>query len=149
MANTRQFSTFIVDGYFFGIEVTQVQEVISYQEMTSVPLADSVVRGLINLRGQIVLAIDMRHRLDLSARSDDSKPMNVIVNTDDGPISLLVDEIGDVLEVDESTMEEPPENLKGRASSLISGIYKLKEKLLLSLDLEKIVHFSAVGTEAN
>src|SRR3954469_18205027 len=100
MAAEHQYCTFFLDGLYFGIEVLKMQEIIRYQEMTRVPLAPPVVRGLINLRGQIVTAIDMRRRLDLPALPDGRLPMNVVIRTDDGPVSLLVDEIGDVLEVD-------------------------------------------------
>src|SRR5206468_10604632 len=104
-----------LDGLFFGVDVLTVQEVIRYQEMTRVPLAPPVVRGLINLRGQIVTAIDLRRQLELRERPADQLPMNVVVRTDDGAVSLLVDEIGDVLEVSEKTFERPPETLQGMA----------------------------------
>ena|SRR5579859_1275825 len=95
----RQYSTFSVGTLFFGIEVLKVQEVLRYLEMTSVPLAPDVIQGLINLRGQIVTAVDMRRRLGLDKRAAGETPMNMVVRSDDGPVSLLVDEIGDVLEV--------------------------------------------------
>ncbi len=102
-----------------------MQEIIRYQEMTRVPLAPPVVCGLINLRGQIVTAIDLRRRLELSDRPADQLPVNVVVHTDDGAVSLLVDEIGDVLEVSEKLFEPPPETLRGPARELIRGAYKL------------------------
>src|SRR5579872_2089930 len=128
---TAQYSTFSVDGLFFGIDVLRVQEVLRYQQMTSVPLAPAVAAGLINLRGQIVTAIDMRRRLGLPVRPPDALPMNIVVRTEDGPVSLLVDEIGDVLEVDSGTSEAPPDNLNAAARDLIGQVYKLKNKLLL------------------
>jgi len=136
MSDRQQFCTFFVDGMFFGVEVEKIQEVIRFQEMTRVPLAPSVVRGLINLRGQIVTAIDLRRRLELTERPEGQLPMNVIVRTEEGPTSLLVDEIGDVLEVDQATFETPPETLRGCARSLIRGAYKLNGRLLLALDTE-------------
>ena len=139
MPDDRKFCTFLLDGLFFGVEVLRVQEVIRYQEMTRVPLAPPVVRGLINLRGQIVTAIDLRRRLDLADRPDQMLPMNVVVRTEDGPVSLLVDEIGDVVEVPEDTFEEPPETLQGTPRELIRGAYKLPDRLLLILDIEKTV----------
>ncbi len=139
MSSNHQFCTFYLDDLFFGVEVQKVQEVIRYQEMTRVPLASRVVQGLINLRGQIVTAIDLRHRLELKARSDEHLPMNVVVRTDEGAMSLLVDEIGDVLEVEEESFERPPETLQGVARELIRGAYKLKDRLLLILDTEKAV----------
>jgi purine-binding chemotaxis protein CheW len=134
MAARRQYCTFTVDGHYFGVDVLKVQEVIRYQEMTRVPLAPPEVRGLINLRGQIVTSIDLRRRLQLRDRPDDLQPVNVVVHAEDGAVSLLVDEIGDVLEVSESSFERPPETLRGAARALIQGAYKLKDRLLLILD---------------
>ncbi|HWB10977.1 MAG TPA: chemotaxis protein CheW, partial [Pirellulales bacterium] len=139
----RQVCTFYLDGLFLGVDVQQVQEVIRYHEMTRVPRAPHVVEGLINLRGQIVTAIDLRRRLELTDRSNGQLPMNVVVRTSDGVVSLLVDEIGDVLEVDEDAFERPPETLQGVARELIQGTYKLKDQLLLLLDTEKAVSVSA------
>ena len=140
MANAQQFCTFYVDRQFFGVPVQQVQEVIRYQEMTRVPLVPRVIRGLINLRGQIVVAIDLRRRLNAPERPEDQLPMNVVVHTADGALSLLVDEIGDVLEVQEETFERPPETLQGIARELVLGVHKLPVGLLLILDTEKAVN---------
>ncbi|MFY9791459.1 MAG: chemotaxis protein CheW [Candidatus Sulfotelmatobacter sp.] len=139
MANSEQYCTFFLDRHFFGVPVQQVQEVIRYQEMTRVPLVPQVVRGLINLRGQIVTAIDLRRRLSMTERPADQLPMNVVVRTDDGALSLLVDEIGDVIEVEEKTFEQPPETLKGMAREMIRGVHKLPERLLLLLDTARVV----------
>jgi purine-binding chemotaxis protein CheW len=141
MSNLNQFTTFYLDRHLFGVEVSKVQEIIRYQRMTRVPLASSVIRGLINLRGQIVTAIDLRRCLQLDDRRADNLPVNVVVRTGDEAVSLLVDQIGDVLEVDDEIFERPPETLQGIARDLIRGAYKLKGRLLLVLDTEKIVNF--------
>ena len=120
----RQFATFFVADLFFGVDVLHVQEVLRFQHMTGVPQAPDVVEGLINLRGQIVIAIDMRRRLCLPARAGDQTPMNMVVRTEDGAVSLLVDEIGDVLDVDAATYERPPDNLDPAVRELIAGVYK-------------------------
>jgi purine-binding chemotaxis protein CheW len=146
VALSNQYCTFHLDQFFFGIEVQKVQEVLRFQEMTRVPLAPSVVEGLINLRGQIVTAIELRRRLELQPRPDGQLPMNVVVRTEDGPVSLLVDEIGDVLEMDDDSFERPPETLRGIARELIRGAYKLKDRLLLTLDIEKTVSINANDT---
>jgi len=148
MSDSKQYSTFYLNGLFFGVEVLKVQEVIRYQEMTRVPLAPRMIEGLINLRGQIVTAIDLRRRLELPPRAEGRLPMNVVVRTDDGAVSLLVDEIGDVLEIQEDTYERPPETLNGVARELIQGVYKLKERLLLILDTEKTVAVSVSAARA-
>lgn len=137
MNEKKQFATFWADGLLFGVDVTRVQEVIRYQTMTAVPLSNDVVSGLINLRGQIVTALDLRRRLALKPRASDKSPMNVIVRTDDGAVSLLVDEIGDVLHVSEESWERAPATLDGPARELIIGAYKLADRLLLVLDADK------------
>ena len=139
MAAPRQFCTFFLENDCFGIDVQQVQEVLRYQEQTRVPLAPKVVRGLINLRGQIVTALELRCRLELRERADNALPMNVVVRTHDNVVSLLVDEIGDVVEVAEEAFEPVPETLTGIARELITGAYKLADRLLLILDIEKTV----------
>jgi purine-binding chemotaxis protein CheW len=146
MTNTKQFCTFFVNGLFFGVDVLKVQEVIRYQGMTRVPLAPATIQGLINLRGQIVTAIDLRRRLELPPLEGEQLPMNVIVRSEDGAVSLLVDEIGDVMEIQDDIYEQPPETLKGVARELVQGVYKLKERLLLILDTEKTVSLTSVAS---
>jgi purine-binding chemotaxis protein CheW len=146
MSESRQLCTFHVDDLYLGVDVMEVQEVIRYQEMTRVPLAPAVVQGLINLRGQIVTAVDLRRRLRLRERPGDQLPMNVVVRTDDGAVSLLVDEIGDVLEIAEDQMERPPETVDACARELLRGVYKLEGRLLLILDTERTVHLHDDGT---
>ncbi|MBX9582818.1 MAG: chemotaxis protein CheW [Gemmataceae bacterium] len=134
MGDDQQVCTFLVDGAAFGIDVREVQEVIRFQELTRVPLAPPEVRGLINLRGQIVTAVDLRRRLGLPDRPPGDLPVNVVVRTPDGAVSLLVDEIGEVLGVPAAAFERPPDTLRGPARDLIRGAYKLAGRLLLVLD---------------
>jgi purine-binding chemotaxis protein CheW len=142
-ASGRQFATFFVDSLLFGVEVLRVQEVLRYQEMTPVPSAAEVVEGLINLRGQIVTAIDVRRRLALRPRESTRTPMNMVVRSDDGAVSLLVDEIGDVLDVEESAFEPVPDNVAPGIRDLTTGVYKLKDRLLLILDTSKTVDINS------
>jgi purine-binding chemotaxis protein CheW len=142
-APEQQFCTFFLDSLFLGVEVQRVQEVLREQEMTHVPLAPPVVRGLINLRGQIVTAIDLRRRLELPPRAPDQLSMNVVVRTDDGAVSLVVDEIGDVLNVPMTTFEPAPETVTGVARQLVRGIHKLDQRLLLILDIGRTVDLSS------
>ena len=132
-----RFVTFTVSDMYFGIDVLNVQEVLRRQEMTRIPLAPDVIGGLINLRGQIVPAINMRRRLGLPVHDETENSMNVVARTQDGPVSLLVDEIGDVLDLDAASFEPTPENLDPRAKELIRGIFKLKDRLMLVLDTDK------------
>ena len=139
MIASRQLCTFFLDGQLFGVDAQTVQEVIRYQEMTRVPKALPSVSGLINLRGQIVTAIDLRTRLGLTPRPADKLPMNVVVRSDDGAVSLLVDQIGDVIEVDSEDFETPPDTLQSPARDLVSGAYKLDGRLLLLLNCDEAV----------
>ena len=143
MSEQKQFCTFYLDNHMFGVKVEQVQEVFRYQEMTKVPLAPPVIRGLINLRGQIITAIDLRQRLGMGPLPEGKLPMNVVVRTKDGVVSLLVDEIADVLEVSEEVYERPPETIPIEVREQVMGVYKLSDKLLLILDSEKAVDVSA------
>jgi purine-binding chemotaxis protein CheW len=138
-----QFATFAVDKLWFGIEVPRVQEVLRYQEITRVPRAQGAIEGLINLRGQIVTAIDMRRRFGLPSRPAGSSPMNMVVRSDDGAVSLLVDEIGDVLDVEASSYEPSLETVAPSIRTLTSGMYKLEDRLLLCLETRKVLD---VGT---
>jgi purine-binding chemotaxis protein CheW len=137
MAQTHQFCTFYLDKLMFGVELEKVQEVIRYLEITEIPLAPRVVSGLMNLRGQIVTGIDLRRRLDLADRPDGTAPMNVVIRSADGAVSLLVDEIGDVVEVTDESFERPPETLQGKVREVILGVHKLEKQLMHVLNTEK------------
>jgi purine-binding chemotaxis protein CheW len=137
VAKTQPFCTFFLKDQFFGVSVQEVQEVIRYQEVTRVPLAPPVIRGLINLRGEIVMAVDLRRRLGIEELTDSQLPTNVVVRTADGAVSFLVDEIGDVLEADEEDFEPPPEALIGPTRDLVRAVCKLPERLMLVLDTQR------------
>lgn len=129
--------TFYVDDLLFGLKVSDVQEVLRAQQMTDVPLAPTVVRGLMNLRGQIVTALDMRKQLELPPAAEGSKPpMNVLVRTEGSLLSLLVDQIGDVIDVHAEQFEMPPESVPKQVLRLINGVYKLDHQLLLLLNID-------------
>ena len=136
--NNLQYATFFIEDHFLGIEVLKVQEVLTFQAMTRVPLAPQVIAGLINLRGQIVMAIDLRARLGFSPYSEGMTPMSVVVQTQDGAMSLLVDRIWDVIEVKPDLFEPPPEMLNERMREMTVGVYKLKDRLLIALDTETV-----------
>ena len=143
--SSGQYCTFWVQDLYFGVDVMQVQEVIRYQEMTDVPLAPSVVRGLINLRGQIVTAIDLRRRLNLADRTE--LPMNVVIRSGDEAISLLVDEIGEVVEIDPADREAVPPTVTGPIRALLTATYKLPDQLLLVLDTASAVAVDVTTTQ--
>ncbi len=141
----KQYSTFYVSDLYFGIDVLNVQEVLRYQQMTRVPLAPDVIEGLINLRGQIVTAVDLRKRLNVRPRDNGSAPMNIVVRSEEGAVSLLVDEISDVLQVDPASYEPPPQNLPAEQRELIEGLYKLDGRLLLILNTERVLQIKTNG----
>ncbi|MGV8967672.1 MAG: chemotaxis protein CheW [Cellulomonas sp.] len=132
----KQLATFIVDGTRYGIDVLRVQEVLRAHVRTAVPLAPTGVTGLVNLRGQVVMTIDLRCRLGLPPLAVDAEPMMVVVEVNGEAISLLVDEIGDVFDVDESQFETPPDTLPAVLREVILGAYKLDQGLLLALDVD-------------
>ena len=137
------YCTFRVDQMHFCVEVLRVQEVLREQQMTRVPGSSPVVRGLMNLRGQIVAALDLRRRIGLPEREQLQPLMNVVIRTNEGPVSLLVDEIGDVLQIDSNRFERLPETLQGLPRALILGVYKLEGRLLMVLNIEPTLKLSA------
>ncbi len=138
-ADLNQLCGFKIGNGFYAISVLEVQEVIKPQQLTLVPLAPDYVRGLINLRGQIVTAISLRKLFGLP---DDEREdyMNIIVRSGDSLYSLVVDEILDVIDVDFETYENTPETLNQKVKKFIAGVYKMEGRLLISLDLEKILN---------
>jgi purine-binding chemotaxis protein CheW len=137
-----QLVTFRLDGDLYGVEVRHVQEVLRSHRLTPVPLAPPAVAGLINLRGQVVTAIDLRERLGRPPRPEDSEAAAVVILVGGEVMSLLVDSIADVLPVDPLDFEPPPDTLERRSRGLILGAYKLEGRLLLALDVHKAVDIS-------
>lgn len=146
MASQMQLCTFTVDDLFFGIDVMRVQEIIQLQHMTRVPLAPKLIRGLINLRGQIVMAVDLRERLELPPRENSEPPTNVVVQGTDAAVSLLVDSVGDVIEVSEESFEPPPATMLPRYRQVVDAVCKLPHGLLLLLDPERAVSSADAGS---
>jgi purine-binding chemotaxis protein CheW len=138
-ATSGQLATFRLDGDLYGVEVEHVQEVLKSQGLTRVPLAPPAVAGLINLRGQVVTAIELRERLGRPPRPEGTDAVVIVVRLHGEAVSLLVDSIADVVDVDAADFEAPPDTLDGQARELIRGAYKLDGQLLLALDVQKAV----------
>lgn len=134
---TEQYCTFELGGLFLALEARGVQEVLRVQPVTEVPLTPRTIRGLMNMRGQIVLVVDLRRRLGLPDAGAETRPVNVLVRTGDGLVSLLVDRVGDVLDLSPDGFEPVPDTLDGEARSLLRGAYQLPDRLLLHLDAER------------
>ncbi|MCG6961634.1 MAG: chemotaxis protein CheW [Acidobacteria bacterium] len=147
MSELRQLVTFRVGRHLLGVDIEEVQEVLTAHDISAVPLAPQEVEGLLNLRGRIVTAIDLRRRLGLQARSDRQAPMVVVLRPERGSVSLLADAVGDVVEVGTEDFEDPPETLRGRSRQLIRGAYKLPRRLLLLLELDRVLDIAVGGQE--
>jgi purine-binding chemotaxis protein CheW len=134
-----QLSTFHVGKYLFGVEVSLVQEIVRLQTITPVPLSGKDIAGLINLRGEVLTAVDLRARLGLPPADSGRDPINVVVRVDEEPVSLLVDEIGGVQEVSSVPFENTPTTVDAHVRHLLLGAYTLPDRLLLSLDARKVL----------
>lgn len=132
-----QLCTFDLADLFLAVPVEGVQEVIREGEMTQVPLAPDTVEGLMNLRGQIVTVIDLRRCLGLE-HNPAGADMHVVLRREGNPVSLLVDEIGDVVEIDDRARAKPPRSIKGTLRELLAYVYTLEGRLLLVLDTSEI-----------
>jgi len=137
--------SFFLDEHCFGVPVEQVQEILLPAPLTRVALAPAEVAGLINLRGQIVMTLELRRRLGLPERALGASVQNLVVTSEDGPVALLVDRAGDVLSVSDDDFESPPETLRGELRRLLRGAYKLPGRLPLVLDLPRVTQVGGGG----
>jgi len=141
----REFVTMIIDGQMFGIPVLQVQDVLGPQKITRVPLAPKEVAGSLNLRGRIVTAIDVRVRLNLPPRSDSGESMSVVVDHSGEFYSLIVDQVGEVMSLSASDYEKTPATLDERWREISDGVYRLKDVLLIVLDVKRLLRLEEVA----
>jgi purine-binding chemotaxis protein CheW len=140
-----QFCTFHVGDHLLGIEVAQIQEVLRKTPVTPVPKTPPAISGLINLRGQIVTAVDLRRLFRIEVDSATDAPTMLILDSGSELRSLVVDSVGEVVAVEAGDFEEPPDTLRGESRELIRGAYKLKDRLLLVLDVEQTMKAAARG----
>ena len=138
-AQSSQLATFYVAGEMFGVDVREVQEVLLEQEATPVPLAPAHVVGLANLRGQIMPTFSLRLRFGIPAREAGGPVVNLVVKTDEGPVSIVVDEIGDVLEVPASEYREVPETVDSVQRQFVKNIFLGEGRLILALNLARVI----------
>lgn len=148
MPTNQKYSTFYLNGICFGVPVEKVQEVLELQEITPVPLSPAVLPGIINLRGQILTTLDLKTRLELTENESQEPPMMIVVRTSEGPMNLVVDKIGSVLDVDPEQFEKPTETLKAGVRAVTTHVCKLDGRLLLVLDTEKIIQLSDLPQES-
>lgn len=138
---TQDYVTMFIDGQMFGIAVLTVQDVLGPQKITRIPLAPREVAGSLNLRGRIVTAIDVRLRLGLKRPQDDNKGMSVVVEQGGELYSLMVDQVGEVLSLPVAKFERNPPTLDPMWREFSAGIYRLDDKLLVVLDVAKLLDF--------
>lgn len=147
MNERKQYCTLRVGDLLLGIEVGQIQEILRDTPIMPVPLSPPTIRGLINLRGQIVTAIDLRRRVGLEDADDTSSFMTMVLGTVEEPLALVVDAVGDVVEVGADDFEAPPDTLRGEARRMIDGAYKLERELLLVLNLSVVLQLQGDNGE--
>ncbi len=145
MDKQQDFVTFIVGGQMFGIPVLQVQDILKPEKIATIPLAPPAVKGSINLRGRIVTVIDVRTRLGLKPREDGKLDDNMAVTVENGQdlYTLLVDNIGDVVSLSADLYESNPSTLDARWREFSEGIYRLSDRLLVVLDVERMLDMKA------
>ena len=140
----RQLCTCWVGNLLLGLDVLNIQEVQSSNDVTAIPQSAPAISGLINLRGQIATAVDLRVVFGVEPKGD-SERIQIVVRHRGEPVSLLVDEIGEVMTLHDDIFEAPPETVDGLTRELVTGAYKLEHELLLTLDVERVIAMTSVG----
>jgi purine-binding chemotaxis protein CheW len=143
-----EFVTFTIVGQIFGLPIARVQDVFKPLRMTKVPLAGAEIAGVLNLRGRIVTAIDMRNRLAVGRRHDDAVPMAIGIEARGESFGLLVDTVGEVLKLPDSLREPNPLNLDRKLADLSAGIYRLDGQLLVVLDVDHVLDLRSAAAAA-
>lgn len=139
MDKQQQYCTFLIDGQYYGVAVDNVQEVLAGQHITNVPLSPDPVMGLLNIRGRIVTAMDMRRVLGLPDIENRDEAMNVVVWHEGDEVSLIVDAIDDIVSLSPQAMERVPETIREELKSYIAGVFSLDAGLLMILDVGRIL----------
>lgn len=145
-AHDRQLCTFYLGSELFGVDVAQVQEVLRQPAITPVPLASRFVSGLMNLRGSIVTCIDLRLRFGMPPAPAALEQAQIVTKTENGLVSFQVDRIGDVVEITDSALEPAPATLREDSKRLITGVYKLKDSLLLAISVSHVIELEDSST---
>jgi|SRR5262245_3282352 len=146
--NVVEYVTAMIGGQLFGLPISRVQDVFVPQRLTRVPLAGPDIAGLLNLRGRIVTVIDMRCRLDLPAPQGGERPMALGVEYKGESHGLLIDEIGEVLKLPAASREDNPVNLDERLARVSAGVHRLDGRLLVILDVERVLDAGPVAVAA-
>jgi purine-binding chemotaxis protein CheW len=143
-----EYVTAAIDGQLFGLPIARVQDVFAPTRLTRVPLAPPEVAGVLNLRGRIITVVDMRRRLGLPPHSDDTPEMAIGIERDGEAYGLLVDSMDEVMRISDSIRVANPVNLDPRLAAVSAGVYRLEGKLLIVLDVDRVLDFEAVTRAA-
>jgi purine-binding chemotaxis protein CheW len=143
--NVIEYVTVLIGDQLFGLPISRVQDVFMPDRLTRVPLASLEIAGVLNLRGRIVTAIDMRRRLGLPPRSDGRPPMAVGIELKGESYGLLIDTVGEVLKLADGTREPNPVNLDQHLARVSAGVHRLEGQLLVILDVDRVLE---MGSEA-
>ncbi|WP_296524406.1 chemotaxis protein CheW [Rhodoplanes sp.] len=134
-----EYVTVMLGEQLFGLPISRVQDVFMLEKLTRVPLSQPEIAGVLNLRGRIVTAIDMRRRLGLPKREDGKKPMAIGIESKGESYGLLIDSVGEVLKLDENMREPNPVNLDTRLARVSAGVHRLEGQLLVVLDVDRVL----------
>ena len=137
--NKMELATFYIGDALCGMDILRIQEINKHMEMTVVPQAPDYVMGILNLRGQIVTVIDLGQKLGLSSIELSDEARNIIVNSEDEHIGLVVDRICDVVEANQEMVETPPANIGAIQGVFFEGVFKTENNLIGILDVEEIL----------
>lgn len=134
-----QLVTFSIGEEEFGVNILKVQEINRTMEITKVPRSPEFVEGVINLRGKVIPIIDLRRRFGLSSKPEDKDTRIIVIEINSVIVGFVVDAVSEVLRIPASTVEPPPPVVAGVESDYISGVGQLKDRLLIMLDLDKLL----------
>jgi purine-binding chemotaxis protein CheW len=148
-AGDLELVSFRLGEQLFGIPVSGVQEVVPEQALARIPRSDRSLAGLLNLRGQIVTAIDLRSRLDVSPNAHPGSSMNIVVSDRGELFSLVVDSVGDVLSVGANRIEPPPGTLQSKIRSVCEGICRLEDGLVLVVNIASVLELGGNESRRN
>jgi purine-binding chemotaxis protein CheW len=143
--HVTEYVTVMIGEQLFGLPISRVQDVFMPERLTRVPLASSDVAGVLNLRGRIVTAIDMRRRLGMPSRTDGRPPMAVGIELKGESYGLLIDTVGEVLKLADGTREANPVNLDRQLARVSGGVHRLEGQLMVILDVDRVLE---MGSEA-
>jgi purine-binding chemotaxis protein CheW len=146
--NVIEYVTVMIGDQLFGLPISRVQDVFMPDRLTRVPLASPEIAGVLNLRGRIVTAIDMRRRLGLPPRTDEKPSMAVGIELKGESYGLLIDTVGEVLKLADGTREPNPVNLDQHLARVSAGVHRLEGQLLVILDVDRVLEMASESLAA-